>query len=243
VEADAEKKLRGFGPRAERTSDTGDSYSGDAWQRDSHCDEMAQGSSMARSMIPVLETERLLLRPLELEDAEQVQKIFPHWEIVKYLNSWVPWPYPADGAHTYYRDVALPAMERGEEWHWPLRLKSDASRVPGVIGMITLMKRADHNRGFWVGLPWQGQGLASEACEVVTDYWFDELKFPVLRVPKAAANAASRRISEKQGMRMVGTVEGDYVSGRLPSEIWEITAEEWREQKRRSGRGRKDGTG
>jgi hypothetical protein len=26
---------------------------------------------------------------------------------------------------------------------------------------------------------------------------------------------------------MVGTEERDYVSGRLPSEIWEITADEW----------------
>jgi RimJ/RimL family protein N-acetyltransferase len=54
------------------------------------------------------------------------------------------------------------------------------------------------------------------------------LKFPVLRVPKAIANAASRRISEKQGMRVIHKEDRDYVSGRLPSEIWEITAEEWR---------------
>ncbi len=60
----------------------------------------------------------------------------------------------------------------------------------------------------------------------------------VLRVAKAAGNLASRRISEKQGMRLVGTGERDYVSGRLPSEIWEITAEEWREWKKRV-----DGTG
>jgi [ribosomal protein S5]-alanine N-acetyltransferase len=37
-------------------------------------------------MIPVLETTRLLLRPLELVDAEQSQKLFPHWEIVRYLS-------------------------------------------------------------------------------------------------------------------------------------------------------------
>jgi hypothetical protein len=55
----------------------------------------------------------------------------------------------------------------------------------------------------------------------------------VLRVPKAVANSASRRISEKQGMRVVATVEREYVSGRLPAEIWEITAEEW--NRRRSG--------
>lgn len=76
-------------------------------------------------------------------------------------------------------------------------------------------------------MPWQGQGLISEACEVVTDFWFDELKFPVLRAPKAVANIASRRVSEKQGMRVIRTEVREYVSGRLPSEVWEITAEEW----------------
>jgi RimJ/RimL family protein N-acetyltransferase len=68
----------------------------------------------------------------------------------------------------------------------------------------------------------------SEACEWANDYWFDTLGFPVLRVSKAVSNIASRRISEKQGMRKVGEIEKDYVSGRLPSEVWEITAEEWR---------------
>jgi ribosomal-protein-alanine N-acetyltransferase len=68
----------------------------------------------------------------------------------------------------------------------------------------------------------------SEAAEVVTDFWFDELGFSVLRVPKAVANTASRRISQKQGMRVIATEEGDYVGGRFPTEIWEITAEEWR---------------
>jgi hypothetical protein len=29
-------------------------------------------------------------------------------------------------------------------------------------------------------------------------------------------------------MRVMATTERDYVSGRLPAEIWEITAEEWR---------------
>jgi [ribosomal protein S5]-alanine N-acetyltransferase len=180
--------------------------------------------------IPTLETRRLILRPLELGDAEQAQALFPQWEIVKYLASRVPWPYPPDGAHTYYRDLALPAMERGEQWHWMLRLKSNPQQV---IGSISLMKGENENRGFWLGLPWQGQGLMIEACEAVTDYWFEELKFPVLRAPKAVMNEASRKISERQEMRVVKREERDYVSGRLMSEIWEITAEEWRARKKR----------
>ena len=92
------------------------------------------------------------------------------------------------------------------------------------------MTEEGNNRGFWLGLPWQGQGLIlmSEAVERVTEYWFDTLKFPVLRAPKAVPNIASRRISERTGMRIVATDEREYVSGRFPSETWEITAEEWK---------------
>ena len=52
-------------------------------------------------MTPTLETPRLLLKPLELADAEQTQILFPQWEIVRYLDKIVPWPYPPDGAYTW----------------------------------------------------------------------------------------------------------------------------------------------
>jgi ribosomal-protein-alanine N-acetyltransferase len=176
-------------------------------------------------MTAELETPRLFLRPLQLADSGQVQELFPVWEIVRYLNARVPWPYPPDGAYTFYRDVALPAVVRGDAWHWSLRLKVNPAQL---IGSISLMRGNQENRGFWLGLPWQRQGLMMEACDAVTDYWFDVLKCPLLRVPKAVANLASRRISEKQGMRLVANEERDYVAGRLPTEIWEITAPEWR---------------
>jgi ribosomal-protein-alanine N-acetyltransferase len=67
-------------------------------------------------MISTLHTGRLLLQPLRLADAEQTQRLFPQWEIVQFMTSLVPWPYPADGALRFYRDVALPAMERGVAW-------------------------------------------------------------------------------------------------------------------------------
>ncbi len=181
-------------------------------------------------MTDMLETNRLLLRPLQLEDAAQTQLLFPRWEIVRYMTSLVPWPYPPDGAVTYYRDVALPAMARGDEWHWTLRLKNLPDEV---LGSITLRKNVENqNRGFWIGLPWQRQGLMTEACDCVTDYWFRALGFPLMRVSKAIANTGSRRISEKQGMRLIGQEYHDFVSGRLLAEIWEITAEEWLARKK-----------
>jgi ribosomal-protein-alanine N-acetyltransferase len=182
-------------------------------------------------MIPDGETERLILRPLVLEDAERIQQIFADWEVVRYLNRIVPWPYPADGAQQYLNDVALPAMERGEEFHWTLRLKNDPQ---SAIGTITLRTTREVHRGFWLGSAWHGQGLMMEAAAWANDFWFETLGQPVLRVDKAVDNRASRRISEKQGMRLVAVHEKEYVSGWLPSETWEITADEWRTFTRKS---------
>jgi [ribosomal protein S5]-alanine N-acetyltransferase len=145
-------------------------------------------------MTRLLETARLILEPLQLEDAEQVQPLFATWDVVKYLTHTVPWPFPSDGAYAYYRDIALPAMERGDQWHWTLRLKE----TPGqIIGSVALLRSEKNNRGFWLGAPWRGRGLMTEAVEATTDFWFATLEMRLLRSPKASENTASVRISEK----------------------------------------------
>jgi [ribosomal protein S5]-alanine N-acetyltransferase len=171
------------------------------------------------------ETKRLILRPLRLEDADQIQEQFPRWEVVRYMLNRVPWPYPPDGARHHLREVALPAIAKENQWSWTLRLKS---RPRQIIGAIDLRRGDEDNRGFWLGPAWHGLGLMSEACVWVNDYWFSTLGFRLMRVAKAAENTASRRISVKQGMRRVGVMEKDYVCGSLLTEVWEITAEEWR---------------
>jgi RimJ/RimL family protein N-acetyltransferase len=175
-------------------------------------------------------TARLILRPLALDDADQIQAIFPQWEIVRFLRDIVPWPYPPGAALEYLRDVALPEMNRGESFNWTLRLAIDPDCI---IGFLHLKIGESHNRGFWLDPRHQGQGLMTEACAWANDFWFDVLGAPTLRVSKAVANTASRRISLKHGMRVIGTEVANYVSGRQPSEIWELTAAEWRANKKR----------
>ena len=178
---------------------------------------------------PILTTSRLILRSLEIADAVAVQELFPRSDIVKFMSNRVPWPYPTDGALTFIRDLALPAMRQGQEWHWSIRRKSAPSNL---IGVISLMTWKDENRGFWLDPVWQGQGFMAEASAAVTDYWFDVLGRDVLRVSKAAANTRSRRVSERSGMRLIRTEEREYVCGRLPAEIWEITRDEWHNRTR-----------
>lgn len=179
---------------------------------------------MVPPTIPEGRTERLILCPLSLEDAPQIQRLFPQWDVVKYLAAKVPWPYPSDGAEQFIRNAALPQMERGEGWFWTLRLRSDPDRL---IGLISLTLSEDENRGFWLDPEHRGDGYMTEACVWANDFWFDSLGQPRLRAPKAVANRGSRHISQRMGMRVIRLEIRDYVSGRLPSEIWEITASEW----------------
>lgn len=176
------------------------------------------------SPTPTLRTARLLLTPVQLADAPTIQRLFPHWEVVRYLDRRVPWPYPADGALVFVRDVVLPAMARGEQWHWMIRL---ADEPESAIGSISLLDQPGNHRGFWLAPAWQGRGYMSEACEAVNRFWFVTLGRPLMQVPKAIANEGSRRISEREGMRRLGRDQGHFVSGVLPRETWELTREAW----------------
>jgi ribosomal-protein-alanine N-acetyltransferase len=175
-----------------------------------------------------LETDRLILMPLTLADAPAIQVAFPVWEVVRWMAATVPWPYPDDGAAFFVSQIALPAMAEGAAWHWSIRRRAEPEQL---IGVVSLTDKEDDNRGFWIDPVWQGQGFATEASEAATDYWFDVLGKPVLRVPKAVANPASRRVSEKQGMRVARTLELPLVSGAQAAELWEIDRQTWRQRR------------
>ena len=69
---------------------------------------------------PTLQTERLTLRPVLIQDAPAIQQHFDNWNIMKHLTAQVPWPYPADGAETFIKDVALPGEGAGTALSWAI---------------------------------------------------------------------------------------------------------------------------
>lgn len=174
--------------------------------------------------IKKLETARLMLNPLSSEDAEQIQRIFPRWEIVRYLVDSIPWPYPEGAAQHYVDNIALVASREGRGWYWTLRRKAAPDEL---IGVICLMDAPENNRGFWLVPEWQGYGFMTEACNAATDFWFNDLKRESLFTQKAAINVRSKTISERSGMHLVRIQKGFYVSGELDTEIWVITRGEW----------------
>lgn len=175
---------------------------------------------------PVLQTSRLVLRPIRSKDAPVIQRRFPRWEVVRWLNWRIPWPYPADGAAAYVA-TCLEEMARGEKSHWAIIPKSGPADLIGVIDLWPDDGSSHDQRGFWLDPEFHGKGLMTEAADRVTDYAFRTLNWSHLWLTNAQDNHASRRIKEKQGARLVDLRIGEYVSGRGPLMIWHLPRENW----------------
>lgn len=175
---------------------------------------------------PVLQTERLVLRPLAPADAAPLQRRFPRWEIVRFLNPRIPWPYPEDGAASYIA-LAEGEMARGEKHHWSIRLKDGADELIGCIDLWPDDGNSRDMRGFWLDPDFQGRGLMTEAVDRVTDYAFQDLGWPHLWVSNAEPNRASARVKERQGARLIGLEPFRFLEGEGRRMVWLIEREAW----------------
>ncbi|MCB9995695.1 MAG: GNAT family N-acetyltransferase [Rhodospirillales bacterium] len=175
---------------------------------------------------PVLETDRLILRPITLDDAPAVQKYFNNWNIIKNLSLAVPWPYPDDGAESFIRDNVLPSVEKGESIVWVITVKDHGDEAVGVID-YRVDGREEGNRGFWLAEPFWRQGYMTEAVTAMQDYIFFDLDIERMIVMNIHTNEGSRRVKQKNGAQFIGTKELEHREGGSKTEMWEITRESW----------------
>lgn len=133
---------------------------------------------------PILETIRLIVRPLHADDAPSIQRRFPRWDVVRYLSAHVPWPYPFDGAASHVAHC-LGQKAGGEKFFWAITLKGGPVELIGGIELWPDDGVSRDQRGFWLDPEFQGQGLMTAAAERVTE----------LRLPGAglAASLAHQR--------------------------------------------------
>jgi RimJ/RimL family protein N-acetyltransferase len=182
---------------------------------------------------PKLETKRLLLLPVTLEDAPAIQKYFNNWNIIKNLSKVVPWPYPDDGAVTFLKEMALPKVEEGNAFIWAIRLKEGPDEA---VGLIDLRLKENHggNRGFWLAEPYWKNGYMTEAVIAVQDFIFFDLKVNKIIVMNVKGNKGSKRVKEKTGAKYLGITELEHHSGDVKTEKWEVTRKAWSEYRLRS---------
>lgn len=127
---------------------------------------------------------------------------------------------------------STPYQDHG--FHFTIRDRSgDISGTEGsAIGAIGTRPRDEPGRadvGYWLGKPYWGQGIMSEALEAVLDLGFTELDYYRIEADVFTKNARGRSLVEKAGMTHEGTIRNAYrkYGEWVDDAIYGILYEEW----------------
>jgi ribosomal-protein-alanine N-acetyltransferase len=157
----------------------------------------AAGKETGVAERPTLHTDRLVLRPFAMTDCADVTRLAGEREIAA-TTLMIPHPfYLADaerwiGAHQE-------RFDKGDGVSWAVTRADDGA----LVGAVGLNITADHDRaelGYWVGVPFWGQGFATEATRAALRYGFRELKLNRIFAYHFTGNDASGRVLRKLGM-------------------------------------------
>ena len=147
---------------------------------------------------PVLQTERLILRPFSTDDAATVQRLAGDRAIAdKTLN--IPHPYE-DGMAEEWISTHKQKFESGENVNYAVILSSTEELI-GAIGFVEISRRFDHAElGYWIGQPYWNNGYCTEAGLRMLKYGFENLNLHRIHAFHIKRNLASGKVMQKLGM-------------------------------------------
>lgn len=180
--------------------------------------------------LPLLSSERLLLRPLSPTDAAALHRLANNEAVSKHLLS-MPHPYTLTDAHRFI-SVSAASPTSGQWTNWAATLKQADGRSGEFIGVVGLRVTADHDRaevGYWLGQEFWGRGLAAEALRALMTHGFGTLGLNRLYGECFVENPASARVMAKAGMKPEGTLKGHLKKAgeHRDNWVWGITRSEW----------------
>lgn len=149
---------------------------------------------------PLLETERLVLTSVEQGDAVRIAVLCNNWRVSRWLAR-VPFPYELEDARAFCGLVAQ-TTRTGSDMVWAIRLQGEKPLL-GVIS-VTGMHGETPELGFWLGEPFWGQGIMSEAAAAAVAAFFSRCAHPDLYCGAFAGNEASLRIQNRLGFQKTG---------------------------------------
>ena len=146
--------------------------------------------------VPVLKTERLVLRAPRPTDAKAIAMLANDRRIAE-NTSRLPHPYRLADAEGFIASVNKLADETA------FVITTHDGDLIGCCGIGSL-REPDPEVGYWLGVPFWGNGYATEAVRAVLDHGFADLGHAVILGGARISNPASRRVLEKCGFQWTG---------------------------------------
>ena len=167
---------------------------------------------------PELNTRRLVLRPLNQDDAITVQCLAGDKKIASVTEN-IPHPYE-DGLAEAWIDAQQVAWRAEEAATFGI-VNRRSGQLIGCIGLILTLKHSRASLGYWIGVDFWNLGFATEAGQAVVRFGFDELGLRRLEATHLTRNPASGRVMQKIGMHHEGTLT-DYIKNEQRFEDVEL---------------------
>lgn len=151
--------------------------------------------------MPILETDRLYLRPFRLDDAATVQQLAGHPAIAETTIN-IPHPY-VDGMAEAWISTHADRFASDQEMPLAICLKPDGTLI-GAISLMGIVRGQESELGYWVGHPYWNRGYCTEAAQAMLRYAFTELGMVRVHARHFTRNPASGRVMQKIGLRHEG---------------------------------------
>lgn len=176
---------------------------------------------------PTLCSERLRLRAVCADDAQAVAELAGDRRVARQLAD-VPSPFPVDQAARWLEARA----DRWRRGGGPTFAITCPKLSPALVGTLSLRCiPRDHRAelGYWLGVPYWGHGLASEAVACALRWAFTETGLYRVYAQVITSNKRSHRVLLKSGLTHEGTRRGHLRKGRRFVDVdqYGILRDEW----------------
>jgi RimJ/RimL family protein N-acetyltransferase len=191
-----------------------------------HAPCAAQGNKI----MPVLETGRLSLRPFNLSDAPDVQRLAGAFAIAD-TTAAIPHPYP-DGAAEDWIHTLKGEFISNKMLALAITLKK-TGELQGCVSIMDINKSSKSGElGYWIAKDSWGLGYCTEAASAIIKYGFEEMGLNRIQAKHLARNPASGRVMHKLGMKKEGYLRQAFVKwGRYEDNaLYAILREDWLKQ-------------
>jgi len=145
----------------------------------------------------LIETPRLQLRPWSEEDIPELVPLIGAREVAA-TTLRIPHPYEEKHARDF-----LASIVKEKELRLSIRQRSDG-RLCGGVGLHPETPHQHAELGYWIGVPYWGNGYATEAAKAVVQYGFEQLKLNRIFAHHFKHNPASGKVLRKLGMKYEG---------------------------------------
>ena len=154
----------------------------------------------------ILETKRLILRPWNEDDAEELYNLEKDTEIGP------PAGWPAHTSVENSREIIRDVLSADETYAVCLKENGKPIGSVGLHRNDLAEKDDEYELGYWIGKKFWGQGLIPEASRELLRHAFNDLNMQTIWCGYYDGNVKSRRVQDKLGFIYHHTTEGLEVS-------------------------------